>query len=59
MRFESNVVRAVGVLAFVVGLVGYVAFGWRFGDGTNSPVALAFALLAVAVAVGATLRNRR
>ena len=58
MRSRSRAIQALAVLAFVVGLVGYVAFGWRFDGGTDSPVALVLALLAVAVAVGATLRNR-
>jgi hypothetical protein len=58
MRSQSRVVRAIAVLAFVVGLAGYTVFGWRFGGGTDSPVALVLALLAVAVAAGTTLRNR-
>ncbi|WP_134669481.1 hypothetical protein [Halorussus marinus] len=58
MRSTSTATRAIGVAMFVLALVGYVAFGWRFGDGVDSPIALGLALVAVAVAVGATLRDR-
>jgi uncharacterized membrane protein YhhN len=48
---------ALGVAAFLVGIVGYVAFGWRFGgDGGTVPTVLG--LLAVAVAVAVTVLRR-
>ena len=31
MRSSSTLGVVVGLLAFVVGLVGYVFLGWRFG----------------------------
>ena len=58
MRSRSITGTAVGVLALLVGLVGYVAFGWRFDDGASNPVGFGLALLAVAVAVGLTVRDR-
>jgi len=48
----------LAVLACLIGVVGYVAFGWRFGDGTTNPVAFAIAIGAVALAVATTLRDR-
>ncbi|WP_135827890.1 hypothetical protein [Halorussus halobius] len=58
MRSQSIAGTAVGVLAFLVGLVGYVAFGWRFGDGASNPLTFGLAVVAVAVAVGLTVRDR-
>lgn len=48
----------IGVLVAVVAVVGYTVFGWRFGDGTTSPIAFGVALVAVGVAVVAALRER-
>ncbi|WP_115863870.1 hypothetical protein [Halorussus litoreus] len=58
MRSQTKTTRALGLLAFAVGLVGYVFFGWRFGDGASNPFTVGLAILAVAVAVGVTLRDR-
>ncbi|NIC00113.1 hypothetical protein [Halobacterium sp. R2-5] len=58
MRQRSGPFALVAVLACVLGVVGYVVFGWRFGDGTTNPVAFAVAIAAVGVAVVATLRDR-
>jgi len=58
MRSTSTATRTIGAAMFLVALVGYVVFGWRFGDGADSPIALGLALVAVAVAVGVTLRDR-
>ncbi|MCG1003967.1 MULTISPECIES: hypothetical protein [Halobacterium] len=55
---RNRVVTLVAVLACLVGVVGYVALGWRFGDGTTNPVAFGIAVLAVGVAVVSTLRDR-
>lgn len=55
---SSELLTLVGVLACVVGVVGYVAFGWRFGDATSSPIAIVVALVAVALAVGSTVQGR-
>jgi uncharacterized membrane-anchored protein len=55
---SSNYLALAGVIACVVGVVGYVALGWRFGDGSSSPVAVAIALVAVALAIGSTVQDR-
>lgn len=47
----------VGFLFAIAGLVGYVVFGWRFG-GDSSEIVNVLALVAVFVAVGATLWRR-
>jgi hypothetical protein len=47
----------VAALACALGIVGYVVFGWRFGDGTTDSIAFAVALVAVAFAVAATARD--
>jgi uncharacterized membrane-anchored protein len=50
-RAPHPVVTAVAVVAFLVGLVGYTAFGWRFGGGGNSvatTLGVGFAVVAVA-----------
>ena len=56
VRSQSRPARLLGVLAAAVAVVGYVAFGWRFG-GDSNPVALAIALVCVAAAVVFTLRG--
>jgi len=58
MRSTSTVSRALGLAMFAVALVGYVVFDWRFSDGLDNPVAFGLAMVAVAVAVGVTLRDR-
>jgi len=58
MSVQSRPLPLVGLLFAVVAAVGYVAFGWRFG-GDSSPVVLALAAVAVALAVGSELRSRR
>jgi uncharacterized membrane-anchored protein len=45
------------VAAAAVGLVGYLAFGWRFDGGSSGPVVTALAAVAVALAVVSTLRG--
>lgn len=54
---SSRPLPLVGAVAAVVAVIGYVAFGWRFG-GDTSPVAVAIALVAVALAVGSSVWNR-
>ncbi len=44
----------VGLAAAVVGLVGYVVFGWRFGDGGNG-VSTGLGVLVAALAIAVTL----
>ena len=57
MRSRSRIGVVIGLAMFVVALVGYVFYGWRFGDGVNSPVATALALVAVAVAIALNVRK--
>ncbi|ODR82274.1 hypothetical protein BG842_23580 [Haladaptatus sp. W1] len=54
MRSQSPALRLVGILACIVGVVGYVAFDWRF-ESTGSPVVTVLALACVVVAVAATI----
>lgn len=58
MLGSSKPLPLIGLLACAVGLVGYVALGWRFDGGTSSPVAVAVALVAVALAIGSTVQDR-
>lgn len=56
---SSNVRRGLGLAAAVVGVVGYVAFGWRFGDGGSGGLPFALGIAFCAVAVGLTIVRRR
>ncbi|MFC3477132.1 hypothetical protein [Halobacterium litoreum] len=57
MPGKSGQLPRVGIAFALVAVVGYVALGWRFGGDTD-PAAVAIALVAVALAVGSTLRDR-
>ncbi|SEW23992.1 hypothetical protein [Halobacterium jilantaiense] len=57
MSVQSRQLPLVGMLFAVVAAVGYLAFDWHFGS-DGSPVVLALAAVAVAVAVGSELRTR-
>ena len=57
VRSDSKRLRYVGVAAFVVGLVGFVALGWRFDSAGGSPVAVAAAVVAAALALYSTIRG--
>ena len=54
---SSNPLPIVGLLFAIVGVGGYGVFGWRFG-GDSSTAANVLALVAVVVAIGATLWRR-
>ncbi|WP_423745784.1 hypothetical protein V5735_07470 (plasmid) [Haladaptatus sp. SPP-AMP-3] len=54
MRSQPPVLRLVGILAFIVGVVGYTVFGWRF-ESTSNPVVTTLALACVVLAVAATI----
>ncbi|GAA0246066.1 hypothetical protein ACFFQF_05185 [Haladaptatus pallidirubidus] len=56
MRSQSKALQLVGLLAFVVGLVGYTVFGWRF-DSTGDPIITAVAVVCVVVAIVVTIRR--
>jgi hypothetical protein len=55
---DSRLLQFVGAVFFIVAVVGTVLLDWEFG-GSPAPVPLALGLLAVVVAVGATLFARR
>lgn len=47
----------VATLACVLAIVGYVVCGWRFGDASTNLIPFAVVLVAVAVAVVATVHD--
>lgn len=49
-RTEWRLLQFVGLAIFVIGFVGYVVFGWRFG-GTPDSTPAALAVVAVAIAL--------
>jgi hypothetical protein len=53
---DSRLGTYLGVGAFVVGLAGYLVFGWRFGGETDS-VGLLFGIAAAFAAIVLTLRR--
>ena len=55
-RNQSKPAQLVGLALAAVAVVGYVAFGWRFG-GDSNPVALGLALVGVAAALYFTVRG--
>ncbi len=54
---ESKPLRYVGVLAALVGVAGFVVFGWRFGE-VDGPVPFAIGAICFLLAVGWTLYKR-
>jgi len=47
---NSNVGQLLGVLAAIVGVIGFVFLGWRFGDGGGTlPGSIGIGVAAVAV----------
>ena len=54
---ESPSLQLVAAAIALVAVVGYVALGWRFG-GDSSATTTAIALVAVAIAIGATAYRR-
>lgn len=56
MRSRSRLGFLVGLGFALVGVVGYIFFGWRFG-GPTDPLAVAFAMIAVVAAVVVTVRG--
>lgn len=53
---ESRLGTYLGVGAFVVGLAGYLLFGWSFGGETEN-VGLVFGIVAAWAAIVLTLRR--
>jgi hypothetical protein len=54
---QSRSLRYLGALVGLAGVVGYVAFGWGFGD-TSGTLPLVIGILAALVAVLWTLYQR-
>lgn len=48
----------IALVVAVVAVVGSAASGWAFADGASNPAAFAVALVAVALAGIATVRDR-
>jgi cobalamin synthase len=55
MKLGSRALPLVGLAFAVVAAIGYVVFGWRFGDGNQLTFALG--VVAVAIALGAQARD--
>lgn len=56
-RSQSTALQYVGALVALVALVGYVVFGWRFGE-TDGTLPLAIGVACAIIAVGWTLYRR-
>jgi membrane protein YdbS with pleckstrin-like domain len=54
---ESPPLQLVAAAIALVAVVGYVVFGWRFGGESNT-LSTALAVVAVAIAIGATAYRR-
>lgn len=57
MPSSSTVGTLVGLVAFVLGFVGYTVFGWRF-DGAAGPTVTAVAAVCVVLAFVVTMLRR-
>lgn len=55
MKLGSKALPLVGLAFAVVAAIGYVVFGWRFGDGNQLTFVLG--MLAVAIALGVQARD--
>lgn len=47
----SQTLQYVGIIAAAIGVLGYVVFGWRFGD-TDATIPFLLGVLCVIIAVG-------
>lgn len=56
-RTSSNALRYLGAAVAVAAAIGYLGFGWRFGD-AGGAVPLALGAVCVVVAVGWELYRR-
>lgn len=54
---QSGLLQYIGAAAALVGITGYVVFGWRFGD-SESAIPLAIGVGFAVFAVGWTLYQR-
>lgn len=53
----SRTLQFVGAITAVVALIGYIVFGWRFGD-TGASLPFLLGALCVVIAVGWELSRR-
>lgn len=58
MQSRSRLGSLIGLAFAVIGVIGVVFLGWRFG-GPTDPLALAFGIAAVVAAVVVTVRRFR
>ncbi len=56
MRSQSKALQLVGLLAFVVGFVGFTVFDWRF-ESTGNPAVAVVAGICIVVAIAVTIRR--
>ena len=54
---QSKPLQYIGALVALIAIVGYVVFGWRFGE-TDGILPLAIGIICVILAVGSTLYQR-
>ena len=54
---ESKPLQYLGAIVALIAVVGYVVFGWRFGE-TDGVLPLAIGILGAIIAVGWTLYQR-
>jgi len=54
---QSRTLQYVGAITAVVAVIGYVVFGWRFGD-TDATIPFLFGALCVIIAIGWELYRR-
>ncbi|MFA9516905.1 hypothetical protein ACERIT_06765 [Halopenitus sp. H-Gu1] len=54
---SSQTLQYVGAIAAAIGVIGYVVFGWRFGE-TDATIPFIVGALGAAIAIGWTLYHR-
>ena len=54
---SSQTLQYVGAIAAVIGVLGYVVFGWRFGE-TDAAIPFILGGFAAAIAIGWNLYRR-
>lgn len=54
---SSQTLQYVGAIAAVIGVIGYVVFGWRFGE-TDATIPFFLGALGAAITIGWNLYHR-
>lgn len=54
---SPQTLQYVGAIAAVIGIIGYVVFGWRFGE-TNATIPFILDALGATIAIGWNLYRR-